>query len=149
LGRPGTDPGGLVMQARFVLQWLAGELDALPLWNAEPKNQHVSDGAEYPHARAEIEEVHDWALLARLRYPRPGDSAPDLASLGFGWALGTTQLLAWTCGEAAEGALASMRVTGRPTLYQGSLDIRRAMTSLIHARQGAQLTGTGRREAIM
>jgi hypothetical protein len=149
LDRPGTDPGGQVMHARFVLQWLAGELDALPLWNGGPKNQHVSDGAEYPHTRAEIEEVHDWALLARLRYPWPGESAPDLASLGFGWAFGATQLLAWACGEAAEGPLSSTRVTGRPTLYQVSLDIRRAMTGLIHAREDGQPTGTGRMEAIM
>ena len=150
LGRPGTDPGGQVMHARFVLQWLAGQLDALPLWNGGPENQHVNDGAEYPHTRAEIEEVHDWALLARLRYTWPGESAPDLASLGFGWALGAAQLLAWACGEAAEGPLSSTRVTGRPTLYQVSLDVRRAMTGLIHAREeDGQPAGVGRMEAIM
>jgi hypothetical protein len=28
----GSDPGGQVMHARLVLQWLAGALDAVPLW---------------------------------------------------------------------------------------------------------------------
>jgi hypothetical protein len=149
LGRPGTDSGGQVIHARFVLQWLVGQLDALPLWNGGLKNQHVTDGADYPHARAEIEEVYDWALLARLRYPWPGESAPDLASLSFGWSFGATQLLAWVCGEAAEGPLSSMRVAGRPSLYEVSLDTRRAMTGLIHAREDGQPTGIGRMEAIM
>jgi hypothetical protein len=149
LGRPGTDPGGQIMHARFVLQWLAGELDALPLWNVGQEDQHVSDGAKYSHARAEIEEVHDWALLAQLRYPRPSEAAPGFASLSFGWALGVTQLLAWVCGEVVEGPLSSTRVVGRPTLYQVSLDIRRAMTALMHAREDGQPTEAGRLEAII
>jgi len=32
LATSGADPGGDVMQARFVLRWLAGDIDALPLW---------------------------------------------------------------------------------------------------------------------
>src|SRR5580700_860256 len=31
------DPGGQVMQARFVLQWLTGQIEALPLWNGGPE----------------------------------------------------------------------------------------------------------------
>jgi hypothetical protein len=31
------------MHARFVLQWLAGELDALPLWNGGPSDPHITD----------------------------------------------------------------------------------------------------------
>ena len=31
LAGDGADPGGQVMHARFVLQWLAGDLEALPL----------------------------------------------------------------------------------------------------------------------
>src|ERR1700728_3605035 len=49
------DPGGQVMQARFVLRWLTGQIDALPLWNGGPNDLNVSDGASYPHPRAEIE----------------------------------------------------------------------------------------------
>ena len=149
LASGGADPAGQVMHARFVLQWLAGELDGLPLWNGGPQNPHVTDGAPYAHARAEIEEVYGWALAARLRYPWPGESAPDGAWRGFGWAFGAMQVLAWACGEAGEGPLSRMRVAGRPSLYQISLDTRRAMTALLHARQDGQPTGTGRLEAIM
>jgi hypothetical protein len=137
------------MHARFVLQWLAGELDALPLWNAGPQELHVTDGAWFAHARAEIENVYSWALAARLRYPWPGEPAPAGAWLGFGWAFGAVQLLAWACGEAGEGPVSGTRVAGRPSLYQVSLDTRRAMTALIHARQDGQPTGIGRLEAIM
>ena len=38
LGEQGIDLGGQVMQARFVLEWLTGKIDALPLWNGGPKN---------------------------------------------------------------------------------------------------------------
>ncbi len=145
----GTDPGGQVMHARFVLQWLAGDLEALPLWNAGPPDLHVTDGTGFAHSRAEIEEVYDWALAARLRYPWPGESAPHGAWLGFGWAFGAMQLLAWACGESGEGPLAGTRVAGRPSLYQVSLDVRRALTGLLHAREDGQPTGTGRLEAVI
>jgi hypothetical protein len=149
LAGDGSDPGGQVMHARFVLQWLAGELDALPLWNAGPQDLHVTDGARFAHARAEIENVYSWALAARLRYPWPAESAPDGAWLGFGWAFGAVQLLAWACGEAGEGPVSGTRVAGRPSLYQVSLDVCRAMTGILHAREDGQPTGAGRLEAIM
>ena len=149
LGGDGSDPGGQLIHARFVLQWLAGDLEALPLWNVGPQNPHVSDGADYAHARAEIEEAYGWTLAARLRYPWPDESAPDGAWLRFGWAFGAMQLLAWACGEAEEGPVSGMRVAGRPSLYQVSLDVRRAMTAHIHAREDGQPTGTGRLEAVM
>jgi hypothetical protein len=57
------------MQARFALQWLAGKIDASPLWNGAPQKPHMTDGAEYPYTRAEIDEVYSWALLAEIRYP--------------------------------------------------------------------------------
>jgi hypothetical protein len=49
LARHTIDPGGQVMQARFVLQWLAGDIDALPLWNGGPNDLNVSDSAPYSH----------------------------------------------------------------------------------------------------
>ena len=45
--------------------------------------------------------------------------------------------------------MSGMRVAGRPLLYQVSLDVRRAMTAHIHAREDGQPTGTGRLEAVM
>jgi hypothetical protein len=149
LAGDGADRGGQVLHARFVLQWLAGDLEALPLWNAGPQDAHVSDGAGYAPARAEIEDAYEWALAARLRYPYPGAPAPDGAWVGFGWAFGAMQLLGWACGEAEKGPLAGTRVAGRPTLYQVSLDVRRAMTALLHAREDRQPTAIGRLEAVI
>jgi len=149
LAGAGADPGGQVLHARFVLRWLAGDLDAVPLWNAGPPDPQVTDGAGFARSRAEIEEAYGWTFAARLRYPWPGESAPDGAWLGFGWAFGAMQLLAWVCGEAGEGPVSGTRVAGRPTLYQVSLDTRRAMTALLHAREEGQPTGTGRLEAVI
>jgi hypothetical protein len=69
LGRQGVDPGGDVMQARFVLNWLTGTIDAIPLWNGGPKHLQVTDGADYPHTRADIERAYFWALLGRTSTP--------------------------------------------------------------------------------
>jgi len=149
LAGDGTDPGEQVLHARFVLRWLARDLDALPLWNAGPPDPRVTDGAAYARTRAEIEEAYDWALAGRLRYPWPRASAADGPWLGFGWAFGAMQLLAWACGEAGEGPLDGTRVAGRPSLYQVSLDVCRAMSSLVHAREDGQPTGAGRLEAMM
>jgi len=137
----GADPGGQVLHARLVLQWLAGDVDAVPLWSAGPPDPQVTDGAAFGQSRAEIEETYGWTLAARLRYPWPGESAPDGAWLGFGWAFGAMQLLAWVCGEAGEGPVSGTRVTVRPTLYQVSLDVRRAMTAFLHAREDGSLPG--------
>lgn len=149
LAGPGNDPGGQVLHARFVLQWLADELYGLPLWNGGPGSPHVTDGAPYARSRAEIEETYDWALLARLRYLWPGESAADVEWQRFGWGFGAMQLLAWVCGDAGEGPLSGKQVAGRPSLYQVSLDCQRAMTALLHARQVGHLTAQGRLEAIM
>ena len=99
------DPGGQVMQARFVLQWLTGQIDALPLWNGGPNDLNVSDGAPYPHPRAEIEEMYSRALLAEERHPWCDASAPVADRMAFGWARGAIDLLAWVCGEIPEGPL--------------------------------------------
>ena len=67
LAQARADLGGQVMHARFVLKWLVGDLDALPLWNGGPGNLHVTDGAAFARRNAEIEEVHSWAMLAEWR----------------------------------------------------------------------------------
>ena len=99
-----ADAGGQVMHARFVLRWLAGELDALPLWNGGPGSAHVTDGAPYARSQEEIAELYDWALMARLRYPGPGESTSATGRRAFGWAFGVTQLIGWVCGEAQRRA---------------------------------------------
>lgn len=149
LAASGDDPGGQVIHARLVLRWLAGDLDAVPLWNAGQERPHVTDSAAHPHNRAEIEQLYDWALLASTRYPWPGEGGTDEAWMSFGWAYGARQLLAWACGDESAGPLSGLRIAGRPTLYEVSLDTRRAMTALGHARSNNDATMAGRLEAVM
>jgi hypothetical protein len=60
------------------------------------------------------------------------------------------QLLGWVCGERPEGPTSGLRISGSPpALYEVSLDSRRAMTALLHARRDSQPTLAGRMEAIM
>jgi hypothetical protein len=149
LAAPGSDPGGQVLHARLVLQWLVGELDAVPLWNAGPQCPHATEGAAMPRTPAAIEEAYHWSLLACSRYSRPGEAGSDEASRTFGRAYGARGLLAWACGEESSGPLSGLRTTGRPTLYEISLDVRRAMTALDHARNDDLPTMVGRMEATM
>lgn len=150
LAEPGKDPSGQVMHARLVLRWLAGELDAVPLWNGGPKNLHVTDGADYAHTPAEVEDAYFWVGVARWRYPWPDASSPAAAWRGAGWAYGIEQLLNWVCGETAEGPLTGLPIpAGRPTLYQVSLDNRRAMTAVGRAREAGQPLVAARMEAMM
>jgi hypothetical protein len=143
------DPGGQVMQARFVLQWLTGQIDALPLWNGAPKDLNVSDGAPYPHPPAEIEEMYSRALLAEERHPWCDPSAPVADRMAFGRARGAIDLLAWVCGEALEGPLARERVSGRPTLYKVSRDTCRGMSGVQLARESGDLMRASRMESLM
>lgn len=143
------DPGGQVMQARYVLQWLTGQIDALPLWNGGPNDLNVSDGAPYPHPRAEIEEMYSRALLAEERHPWCDASAPVAKRMAFGWARGTTGLLAWVCGESPEGPLTRKRVSGRPTLCEVSLDACRGMTGVRLAREADDPTQVSRMESVI
>lgn len=149
LAHQGIDPGGQVMQARFVLEWVTGKIDALPLWNGGPEDLHVSDGADHPHTRAEIEEVYFWALLAQDRYPWRDASAPAAERLAFGWARGTIDLLAWACGETSESPLTGKRTFGRPTLYEVSLDACRGMTGVQLAREAGDPMRASRQESVM
>jgi hypothetical protein len=144
LARQGIDPGGDVLQARFVLNWLTGAIDALPLWNGGPKNLHVTDGADYPHCRADIEEAYFWALLSQDRHPWCDASSQAADRIAFGWARGAVDLMSWVCGEADEGPLSGHRSVGRPMLYQVSLDACRAMTGIRQARQATDPVRTAR-----
>jgi hypothetical protein len=143
------DPGGQVMQARFVLRWLVGEIDALPLWNGGPNDLNVSNGAQYPHPQAEIEEMYSLALLAEERHPWCDASAPVIDRTAFGWARGAIDLLAWVCGETPEGPLTGKRVSGLPTLYDVSLDACRAMVGIRMAREVGDLIRASRLESFI
>jgi hypothetical protein len=149
LAAHGSDPGGQLLHARLVLQWLVGELDAVPLWNAGSQSPHTTDGAAMPRTPAAIEEAYHRSLLTCSRYSRPGETGSSEASSTFGRAYGARRLLAWACGEESTGPLSGLGTTGRPTLYEISLDIRRAMTALDHARNDDQPTMVGRLEATM
>jgi hypothetical protein len=149
LGTPDQDPSGQVLHARLVLLWLIGELDAVPLWNAGSQWTPVTEGAVGPLRRAEIEGAYHWSLLACARHPWPGESGPEHAWRAFGWAFGARQFLAWACGEESVGPLSGLRTMRRPTLCEMSLDVRRAMTALVHARNDAQSTLVGRMTATM
>jgi hypothetical protein len=143
------DPGGQIMQARFVLRWLTGDIDALPLWNGGPNDLKVSAGAPYPHPRAEIEEMYSRALLTEERHPWCDASAPVAGRMTFGWARGAIDLLAWVCGETTEGPLTGKRVSGRPTLCEVSLDACRAMTDVQLAREADDPMRASRTESLM
>jgi|GEM_PF-2343767 len=150
LGAFDGDPGGQVMHAKLVLQWLAGELDAVPLWNAGPDRPNLTDGAPGSRSRVDIEHAYCWSLTACARYPWPGETGTDGAWRRFGWAYGTRQLLAWACGEQPAGPLSGRCTAGGvPTPYEMSFDVRRAMTALIHARNDGQSALVGRMAATM
>jgi hypothetical protein len=149
LAGPAVDPGGQVLQARFVLEWMAGKIDALPLWNAGTGHLRLTDGAALPRSRSEVEAVYFWALLARQRNsPREG-SASAGERLAFAWARGALDLFAWACGEADEGPFSGDRISGRPNLYQISLDSCRGMAGIRLARQVGDAVRARRVEAVM
>ena len=149
LAGPAADPGGQVMQARFALEWMTGEIDALPLWNAGSKERHLTDGVPFARIRSEVEDAYPWALLAQQRHPWRDGSAPTAGRMEFAWARGTLDLLAWACGEAREGPFSGDRVFGRPSLYQVSLDACRGMTGIRLAREAGDSVRARRVEAVM
>lgn len=149
LARGGAALGGQVMHARFVLQWLAGELPALPLWNGGPQNRHVTDGVAVARTAREVDDVASWALLAKLRQPQFEQcvSASELRRRGL--ADGMVQLLYWACGVTAQGPLTRAPLSARPSLYQMSLDVMHAMASLEGAREDGAHAVAGRMEGII
>lgn len=149
LGGLGTDPGGQVMQARFVLEWLAGRIDALPLWNGGPKDLHVTDGVAHARSRAQIEEAYFWALLAQDRYPWRDASGPASERMVASWAQGVLDLMTWVSGEAKAGPLSGTTSAGRPTLYTVAQDASRGMSGVRLARQRDDPPRARRLEAVM
>ena len=69
--------------------------------------------------------------------------------MAFGWACGALDLLTWVCGEASEGPLSGQHVTGRPALYQLSLEASRGMSGVESARRQGNPLRAGRLESAM
>jgi hypothetical protein len=149
LARPEADPGGQVMHARFVLQWLAVELGALPLWNGGTGSPHVADGVPFARSSAEITDVHSWAMLAEWRYPWTDDPSSAVQTVAHGFARGVGQLLTWTLGAAATGPLTGEATVRPPSLYQVALEVRGAMAGLEHARRARSTVLAGRMAGVM
>jgi hypothetical protein len=145
LARPGADPGDQVMQARIVLEWLAGTADALPLRSAVAAEPELTEGAALARDQAQVAAAHSWALLGRHRYSRSDGSAPGAGRQAFAWALGTLELLAWARSDAAGGRPPA----GAPTLGQVALEVSRGMTGIRLARAGQDLARVRRVEAVM
>jgi hypothetical protein len=152
LARPDADPGDQVIQARLVLEWLAGALDAAPLRNPAPSGLSLTggaaaggpafEGAPFARGPAEIAAARSWARLGRHRYSR-GDGPPaGSGRQAFAWALGALELLAWTAGEGRPAA-------GPPTLHQVALEVGQAMTGIRLAREDRDLARARRVEAVM
>jgi hypothetical protein len=137
------------MHARFVLQWLAGELDALPLWNGGVGSPHITDGAPLARSQTEISGVHSWAMLAEWRNPWPDDPTASEPAVAHGFACGTSQLLTWTCGAAATGPLTGEETLRPPSLYQVALEVCRATAGLEHARRTQAPVLAGRMAGVM
>lgn len=93
LARADSDPGGQVMHARFVLQWLPGELPALPLWNGGPNGRHVTDGVAMPRSPAELDNVCSWAFLAQWNAPQLAEAVDAGVLIARGQSDGIAQLL--------------------------------------------------------
>jgi hypothetical protein len=146
LARPGAYPGGQVMQARVVLEWLAGTADALPLRSPADGEPDRTEGAAFARGPAQVAAAHSWALLARHRYSRPDGFASGGGRQAFAWALGTLDLLAWAGGEAAGDRPAG---AGPPTLGQVALEVGRGMTGVRLAREARDLARARRVEAVM
>ena len=155
LARPDGDPGGQVLQARIVLEWLAGATDAAPLRNPASSGLGLApgagpgfEGAAFARDPAEISAAHSWARLGRHRYSR-GDGSASGGRQAFAWALGALELLSWAAGETEDGGPAGCPAAARPSLHQVALEVARGMTGIRLAREARDLAQARRVEAIM
>jgi hypothetical protein len=150
LARVDSDPGDQVMQARLVLEWLAGALDSPPLRNPAPSGLGLAEGAAFegaPFARdpAEVAAAHSWALLGRHRYSRGDGAATGGGRQAFAWTLGALELLGWVAGPPGEEVPAA----GPPSLHQVALEVGQAMIGIRLAREDRDLARARRVEAVM
>jgi hypothetical protein len=139
------------MHSRSVLQWLAGELDAVPLWNCGHGGLHLTDGTPFPRTAEQVTDVHSRALLAEWRHPWPADLEADMrASAACGYARGVAQLLTWTSGAAGTGPLSGEPTARRPpSPYQVALEVRGARAGLENARATGSAVLAGRMEGVI
>jgi len=150
LARADSDPGGQVMQARLVLEWLAGGMDSPPLRNPAPSGLGLSEGTAFegaPFGRdpAEVAAAHSWALLGRHRYSRGDGPVTGGGRQAFAWALGALELLGWVAGAAGEERPAA----GPPSLHQVALEVGQGMIGIRLAREDRDLARARRVEAVM
>ena len=169
LARPDGDPGEQVLQARIVLEWLAGTTDAAPLRNPASSGLGLTpgagarfEGAAFARDPAQIAAAHSWARLGRHRYSRGdgsysrndgSDSRGGGPACGgrqaFAWALGTLELLAWAAGETEDGCRAGCPAAAPPGLHQVALEVAPCMTGIRLAREARDLARARRVEAVM
>jgi hypothetical protein len=150
LARADCDPGGQVIQARVVLEWLAGALDAVPLRNPAPSGLGLTEGAAFEGAAfardpAEILAARSWALLGRHRYSRGDGPVTGGGRQAFAWALGTLELLGWAAGAVGEEGQAA----DPPSLHQVALEVGQGMIGIRLAREDRDLARARRVEAVM
>jgi hypothetical protein len=150
LARADADPGGQVLQARLVLEWLAGALDSAPLRNPAPSGLGLDGGAAFEGAAfardpAEIAAAHSWALAGRHRYSRGDGPVTGGGRQAFAWAVGTLELLAWAAGPAGPAG----ETAGLPTLHQIALEVGQGMIGIRLAREDRDLARARRVEAVM
>jgi hypothetical protein len=156
-GSADADPGDQIMYARAVLQWLAGDFGALPLFNSAARHRYATEGASMPYPLALINDVHSWAMLGQWRTPIPDEPggggarvATERARVVTEWAHGVVRLLDWICGVSVESPVTGLPLLARkPSLYQVSLDVQHAMVALGHARETGEVAVAARMEAIM
>ena len=79
------------MHARLVLQWLAGELDAVPLWNAGRSGPPSRGSGRARNAAPISKPLITGHLLACTRHPWPDETGSAEAWMAFGWAFGARQ----------------------------------------------------------
>jgi hypothetical protein len=150
LARPDADPGDQVLQARLVLEWMTGRIDALPLRNIAVTGRRAPS-APFARDGAAVAAAFSWALLARYRYSRGDGPAQAGGRRAFGWAFGALDVLGWAGGAGGPGPFSGpdRPAGGGPSLHELSLEVGGGMTGIRLAREARDLTRVRRCEAAM